>query len=326
MLRGGVAAFVFDFQVRDRCPACESADSQTRYSCAFDRDPIASFLRGRYGIDTASLSAGNYELNECRSCGTMYQAEVGGRELLTELYSHWVGRTRPPEDDPGYKFDVGNPLKSRDGHEIIAASALLGVPVDQMSVLDYGMGWASWARIAAELGCRTFGTDLSDQRMAFAESRGIGTLQDSELGHERFHFINTEQVMEHLTEPRDVAGRLAMALRPGGILKISVPSNFGVEALLRRLKSGQASISHAEIMPVHPLEHVNCFTRDGLGRLGRRFGLVPVMPGILDRYAFLGRRGSLAWTSPKRLAKELVRPWFQFRNPRNVYAWLRKPL
>lgn len=315
----------FDFQVRDRCPACDSTSSRTRYCCSFNDDPIASYLRQRYRIDTAALAEADYQLDECQTCGTIYQAQVGERELLTELYSKWISRTEPPENDPGYVFDVANPLKSRDGHEIMAAASFVDVPLSRMQVLDYGMGWASWSRIAVQLGCNTFGTDLADERIEFARKHGITPLRDTEIGERRFHFINTEQSMEHLTDPASVVKRLAGALQPGGILKISVPSNRGVEPLLKRLNAGQPTVTHAEIMPVHPLEHVNCFTREGLARLGRRFGLKPVTPGMVDRFAFLRRRGSLAWNQPKRLAKELVRPWYQFHNPRNLYVWLRKP-
>ena len=314
---------LLDFVARDTCPACNSANSRTRYSCSFDRDPIASYLSQRYGIDTARLAGANYRLDECLSCGVIYQQQVGDHELLTELYSDWISRTKPPNDDAGYSFDVRHPLQSRDGHEIMSASAFLRVPLGKMNVLDYGMGWASWGRIARALGCKTFGTDLSEDRTEFARSLGITIVEDADLGSGRFDFINTEQVMEHLTEPSQVTQRLAASLRAGGVLKISVPSNRGVEGLLRRLKAGQSSISHGEIMPVHPLEHVNCFTRAGLCRLGQRFGLEPVIPGWLDGYAFLRRRGTLA-IHPKRLAKELIRPWYQFHNPRNLYVWLRK--
>lgn len=315
---------LFGFRLRSSCPACASTQSRLRYRCRFDQDPIAAYLAGRYGVDPRRLAHGEYRLQECLACSTIYQAEVGDNELLTELYSRWVKRTEAPENDPGYAYDMANPEKSRDGHEIIAASSYLGVPLNQMQVLDYGMGWASWSRVAVQLGCRAFGLDLAEDRIAFARKHGITPLADPEIESGRYHFINTEQSMEHLTDPGPVSKRLADALLPGGVLKISVPSNFGVESFLKRLNAGQASVTHSEIMPVHPLEHVNCFTLDGLRQLGRRWGLEPARPGIFDRYAFLGHRGSLDLRRPKRLAKELVRPWYQFRNPRNLYVWLRK--
>ena len=110
----------------------------------------------------------------------------------------------------------------------------------------------------------------------------------------------------------------------GGVLKISVPSAHGVDSLLRRLHEGQATITHREVMPVHPLEHVNCYTLEAITALGRRVGLTPVVPGIRHRYAFLRYSGSLDFRNVKRLAKELIRPWYQYRNARNHYAWLRK--
>jgi SAM-dependent methyltransferase len=278
---------------------------------------MSNFLTGYYRMPIEL--DGEYRVERCGDCRTMFQGEVGDNDLLGALYGTWIKSNRP-EQDPAYCYDVANPRRSRDGHEIMAAAAHLGLPLDQLVTLDFGMGWASWARISAALGCQAYGHDLSEERRAHAERHGVRTDVDGR----QYHFINTEQVMEHVSDPGAVVAQLAGMLRPGGILKISVPSNRGAAATLERLKWGQPTVTHGEIMPILPLEHVTCFTAAGLEQLGQRFGLRPVRPAYRHRYAFLAERGTLDFRDLRRMAKELIRPWYQFHNPRNLYVWLRK--
>ena len=316
----------YRFETRSACPACASSAVRTRYRSRFDAPPLAQLIRDHYSIDPGILSAGEYRLDQCRDCGTFFQVDVGDSALLSILYSRWVPDQEEPEKRyPGYVQDVQRPLLSRDGHELMAASSWLGVPLRELVTLDYGMGWGLWARIAARLGCRSHGTDLAEARMDFARRHGVVALTDEEIERERFHFINTDQLLEHVPDPRELVARLAAALRPGGILKVSVPSQLGVEQLIGRLAEGQDRVSHAEIMPVMPLEHLNCFTPQGLLALGSAAGLECVKPGPFHLYAFLRHRGTLDPSRPVQAARELIRPWYQYWNPANLYIWLRKP-
>jgi SAM-dependent methyltransferase len=306
----------FGFVQREDCPACGEGDP-----CRLFSEPLSCALWAAYLSEYYRQPVrlnGNYTVEECRRCRTMWQREVGNEPLLAAIYGEWV-KPIPPSEDPLYAFDVANPLKSRDGHEILAAAAFLGKRPEEMTTLDYGMGWASWARVAKSLGCRSFGFDLAEERREHARSHGVET----EIEGVEFDFINTEQLIEHVADPATMVGELAARLRPGGVLKISVPAQTGVRPALEKLKKGGEPV-FAEIMPIFPLEHVNCFSAEGLLALAGKFGLEEARPDFRQRFAFLGRRGSLDWSNPKRAAKELVRPFWQWRNPANLYVWLRK--
>jgi len=308
----------FAFQTRNHCPAC-GAMSNTRYRTPFNSPPMSTFIASYYGVDPAPLE-GEYRIEQCGACCTYYQGEVGGPELLEKIYDEWVEQIEDPREISSHAEDVANPRLSRDGHEVMAAASYLGVPLRELKTLDFGMGFALWAILAKQLGCDSYGTDLSKRRMALAQRRGVKTVDT--LG--QYHFINTEQVFEHLTDPAGTMELLSKALLPGGILKVSVPSTRGVDRFCNRMNAGQAEIAEAEILPVHPLEHVNCFTRAGVVALGRRFGLNSVRPGLWHGYAFLRHRGTLSVTRPFKAAKEMVRPVYQWAAPNNLYVWLRK--
>ncbi|NBC36220.1 methyltransferase domain-containing protein [Novosphingobium sp. FSY-8] len=301
---------------RTGCPACGGTAARTLFTAALDGPLLRGYLSAYYARDVAV--AGAYCALECATCATLYQRDVGNGPLLSDLYDQWMPPSRP-EEDAGYRYDVTNPAASRDGHEIMVASAYLGVPLGAMHTLDYGMGWAGWARVARALGCVSHGYDLADSRMAHAAAHGI--LPDNG----RYHFINTEQVMEHIEDPVALVGELAGKLRPGGVLKISVPAQDGVRAELARLAAGGDRVNAAGLMPLHPLEHVNAFSREGLARLGAMHGLALVRPGLATRYAFLRHAGAMDWADLPRVAKEMVRPVWQWVSPRNTYVWLQKP-
>ena len=308
------------FETRSTCPACQSPEVRVRFTSPFDQPPIASFILEYYKIDPSILD-GEYQALQCIRCGSYFQAEVGNAALLDQLYSQWVLQVADPMRDAHYAFDVTHPTKSRDGHEIMTAAAWLGSRVSDLRTLDFGMGWASWARVAQSLGCDSYGHELSEDRIAFAASHGIKPF-DPRLTYD---FINTEQVFEHLTDPLGTAQMLAAVLSPGGILKVSVPSPHGLDRQLDRLRPGQPEVAYDDILPLQPLEHVNCFSLKGLHALARQSGLNFTRPPILRSYRTLLRPGALDPRLPKSALKELARPLYRRLNPRNHHVWLRKP-
>ena len=130
-------------------------------------------------------------------------------------------------------------------------------------------------------------------------------------------------MFEQVPDPSDLLRRLATSLAPGGIVKLSVPSGDRVDDIVRQLNDGSFDGDHGTIMPVHPLEHVNSFVREAIDAMAAGAGLEVVRPGYVHRYAFLRYRGTLNPFRPRSAVRELVRPWYQYRNPSNIYVWLR---
>ena len=206
-----------------------------------------------------------------------FQKWVPDASLNRRIYEDWIGGL---DEEEAIADDVAYPLEFRDGHEILTASAFLGISLGEMRTLDFGMGLAGWARVAKSLGCQSSGTDFAQDRIDAAAGYGIQTVELDNLG--TYHFINTEQVMEHVTELRDVMDRLAAALIPGGILKVSVPNGERADQVVERLRQGTAAGTRNEMMPVDPLEHVNTFNRASILALGGSLGLREVRPGLIS--------------------------------------------
>lgn len=315
----------FGFVERRDCPACGSSRSATAFRSPFDEGAIGRFLRDYYAVDPKLLHAAPYELMRCPDCTLVFQRFAGDDALLGELYGKWINHSYVPELDRQYQAEVSAPLRSRDGHEILIAADVLGMGPEAMTVLDFGMGWGMWARIARQLGCDVYGREIPADRLEYAARHGVRPIDFDELGKPMFDFINTEQVMEHVRDLAATARQLARSLRPNGILKISVPNAEGALRIAGDLRSGRCRGTIDELMPVHPLEHVNSFTRVALSKLAERLGLEIFRPGLALRYAFLKRRGSILLTEPAKAIKELVRPVYQYHNRSNLYVWMRKP-
>jgi 2-polyprenyl-3-methyl-5-hydroxy-6-metoxy-1,4-benzoquinol methylase len=315
----------YGFVERANCPLCGSKAAASVYRNGFDEGAIGRFIASYYPVDPVELAAAPFELMRCPQCSLIYQRFAGDDRLLGELYGKWINDFNLPEADPQYQADVSAPLRSRDGHEIMVAADFLGTAPEKMTVLDFGMGWGLWARIARQLGCASYGQELAEERVAYAKDHGIVPIAAEDLGTPMFDFINTEQVMEHVRDLALTAALLAASLRPGGILKVSVPNAARAMGVVAALRSGRCRGTLDELMLVHPLEHVNSFNRRALIRLAEKLGFNIVRPGFVKRYAFLKRRGSIALADRKKMLKELVRPVYQHHNSRNLYVWMRKP-
>ena len=310
------------FVERKACPLCGSADVDCRYDRAFAESPVSDFLVRYYGANPKRFGPGRYRLDYCAACAFHFQRWVGDSALLEELYGQWIAFEGAPDHDPIYRRDIDAPGWSRDGHEILTIAAFLRKQPSDLRVLDYGMGWALWARIAKAMGCKVAGTELSADRRAFAQGHGIEVLSTDEIGEQRFDFVNTDQLLEHVADPWETCHRLSRVLVPGGILKISVPDGRAAERIIARLKSVPGEVTDAEWMPVQPLEHVNCFTSRSIDQLARRAGLAVVSPTVMQRFAFVTKTPAIP-RRPKQLVKELIRPFYTFRNSTNLYRWLR---
>jgi 2-polyprenyl-3-methyl-5-hydroxy-6-metoxy-1,4-benzoquinol methylase len=314
----------YGFHSRDHCPACAGDDTEQLYAAPFSAGGIGTFCRAYYRIDPERLSA-PYELRRCHTCTLVFQRFSGDRHLLTALYSDWVDNPSDPERDiDTYRVDIAAPLLSRDAHEIMAAAAHLKRPLQTLRTLDYGMGWGLWARMSATLGAQSWGLDISEARQLYARSHGIRTVTDEDLPRAEFDFINLEQLLEHVPEPLPLLQRLGASLAPGGIVKISVPSAERSMSIVRLLRTGAYRGDYQTIMPIQPLEHVNSFTRRAVEEIVACAGLELIRPSLAAQYAFVCRPGAM-WPAPlPKIAKELVRPLWQWRARSNIYVWATK--
>jgi SAM-dependent methyltransferase len=256
---------------RSHCPVCGEFGNPF-LSLPYDTDPIAGYLASFYNgaLDATALTGQHYELIDCASCGLVYQAHIPDAALLDHLYGHAA-----LHDLEKVKAARGLSVRRSYANDIEQCIKYFGGDPAAVEVLDFGSGPGLWLGMAAAYGCRTAGSEMSGVGLRPLIDAGHEAFTPENLPAERFHFVNTEQVVEHLTDPRGTLDRLARALRPGGILRINVPNGTGIRS---RLEDGDWSApkgSPMSLNPVAPLEHLNCFDHGSLQRLGEIVGLRP---------------------------------------------------
>lgn len=301
---------------RDRCPGCQHTAISALYSEPMDSPGITRYMRDHYERRVTRDFAGyDYELARCGHCGLAFQAQVPTPELIEEIYDRWLPATERAVVASRMNLDSYRYLAEQVEFMLRHFRCRPG----ELKALDFGFGWAEWARMALAYGCDVSGCELSQVRIAHAKSLGVRVLDSDRLPDAEFHFINTEQVFEHLLEPGDMLKRLAASLRPGGLVKLSVPNAAKSIRKLLGTKTFSA-LSDDDIMPIAPFEHVNAFTYDSLAALAREAGLAPLRPSLRKLY-----NSSSGWMEPKSALKVLVRPIYRHVYPKSTFAYFMRP-
>jgi len=256
---------------RNRCPVC-AAESKTLYKLSYAHSQLNRYLSDFYGprVEFESLNGEDYKINQCLSCGILFQSRVLNREGQAVLYDKWVDQ----EKSLLKKQEAKAKLFQQYAGQMEIVSRLFNKTPQQIEILEYGMGWGYWCRMANAFGYGVRGLELSPLRIDHARKLGVDVIEDLPEAGPRFDFIFANQIFEHLHNPLEILLELRDRLKPGGVIHIRVPDGRGVAQKLQR--SGWS----ADLDAIHPLEHINCFTRKTLIQMGKQAGLEPMQPPV----------------------------------------------
>lgn len=297
------------FQRRENCPVCQSSDVEMLYECGYADNAIRHYLDQAYavvgaGIEFRYLDDATFTLVACRNCGLAYQESVPNDELMDVLYEQWI--------DPQISFERHeqqiNTLAyyAKYAQEIMQMLAYFKQMPAQLQVLDAGMGWGKWARMAKAFGCEVYGNELSPARIEYAEAHGIKVLSWEEIPSHKFDFINADQVFEHLPNPAESLRHLVQALKPTGIIRIGVPDGYDIKRRLAVMDWTAAKGTKNSLNLVSPLEHINCFNHDALIQLATNANLQLTAIPLTTQIAH-----STNWKLPKEALKNILIPMRQ---------------
>ena len=260
------------FQQRAGCPLCESINNSPLCEIPYHDQRLATFLEHFYQgrVPLESLASGDYRIIACTDCDFIYQDPILNEDGMQALYRNWVDHARSLQK----KQTAKSRLYSQYAGQIHTLSRMFDKRPDQIRVLDFGMGWGYWSRMAQAHGLNVVGYELSAQRVEHARKMGITVIDDLNAVEGDFDFIYANQVFEHLSSPVQTMQALCQRLKPTGFVYIRVPDGRGVTSDLAR--RGWAP----DLDAIHPLEHINCFTRKTLIELGARAGLKPFSPPL----------------------------------------------
>jgi len=269
---------------RKLCPACHNSDVKTIFTASLCDTEFQDYLLKTYQPNDitqhAELCEAPYQLDECLRCGIIFQRFILNDAMMEVLYEEWI----TPEMSLDKEINDTNLVTfSRITQEIMTAFSFLNKPFDELEVLDFGMGWGYWCRVAALLGAQVYGTELSQSRLQFAQKYNIKVLTLDELEHKKFDLINTEQVFEHLPNPLETLRELREMLKPAGIVKISVPNGKFAHKILENDLWKAPANDFQTIKIVAPLQHINCYQQDSLPVMAQQAGLESIQIPLWTR-------------------------------------------
>ena len=262
------------FETRQCCPCCAGEDGALLYDKPFCAPPIREYLEAFYRpqgeVEFGWLEGASFTLIECAACGLIYQKHVANDELMARLYDRWI--------DPEKVFAAIDGQRNAAyfmslAKQIANVVSWFRVVPARLCCLDFGMGWGHWCRVARGFGCEVMGVELSEARIAFAKKAGLQVLDYADLPGRQFDYIHTEQVFEHIPHPFETLAYLKNSLKPGGLLRISVPDGWGIRRRLARERWLAPKGSRDSLNAVAPLEHINCFNYHAIVKLAARAGL-----------------------------------------------------
>jgi SAM-dependent methyltransferase len=196
-----------------------------------------------------------FEHVRCRGCGTLFVSPLPDPSTIAGTYLQ-----------PDYHEDVET-AATRMRQEA-AARARIVADLGVRSLLEVGCGAGYFLEAVGALGIEAEGVDPS-RTGALAQARGLkihrGWLEEFEPGR-TYDAAAMFEVLEHVPEPVQMLRRVRTMLRPGGKLALSTPSFSGLPARLlgRRFPM------------VCPPDHLELFSRTGLGELLSRGGFRPL--------------------------------------------------
>ena len=267
------------FEARGACPVCAAADAQTLCELEFADRRLAAFIDDFYAgrVPLAVLAGASYRVLACNRCGLVYQDPILNDDGMAALYEAWIDAAA----SLAKKQRAPRKLFAKYAGQIQTLARLIARSPGEVRVLDYGMGWGYWARMATAHGYAVEGFEPSPSRRAHARVLGVAVLDRLPRAEPRYDYILASQVLEHVPDPRSCLADLAARLAPDGILHLRVPDGRGVAARLAR--RGWSP----DLDAIHPLEHINCFTRDSLLFAARDAGLDAFDPPLRLQFGSL---------------------------------------
>ncbi|WP_414475471.1 class I SAM-dependent methyltransferase [Microvirga sp. M2] len=254
----------------------------TLFSAPYSDPRLRSLLLSHYrtqGTVSFDLLEGvDYTIQECSECSLIFQKMAPINEMLAVLYDQFIDPKRLKELELS-RLTLENFREI--GRRLSDLFETIGKQPRDIRMLDFGFGYGRWARVAVAMGAEVFATEISPDKIAFAQSIGVKIITQSELPSFRFDVVHTEQVFEHLADPRGVFAELAACLAEGGVFKMAMPKQGRIRKLLRKhgmidwspYEEGYKRREYTDYSTIIPLEHVNSFSLKAVAALARGEGL-----------------------------------------------------
>lgn len=312
---------------RPACPICNSPRHQVLFSSPYTSYPVRNFIESHYGnqggwLNWNKLEGKDFVLCDCLDCGLIYQKYIPNEATLHEIYDVMIG--------PKFLYELELASLTVDNFEKIAGELdvlfrIFWKHPAQTRFLDFGFGYGRWARVAVAMGATVFATEISPEKISYANRIGVTIMDDNALADMQFDIVHAEQVFEHLTFPRQDFKRLAQTLAPQGIMKVAVPPQRNIRRLLKangmidwspgadhwNPRTTRGRSRYSGYVCIEPLEHLNAYSQKAMQSLARENNLKLISQVRRQSVSLTLLSPALTGRSLVQLAKVMLRPVFR---------------
>jgi 2-polyprenyl-3-methyl-5-hydroxy-6-metoxy-1,4-benzoquinol methylase len=181
------------------------------------------YLSPRPTVTTVSRAYATYYTHVVQGESVLHRVK---ERLKNECWSHWLEiDLRPRLQLPRALGWLLGPLKSR-WVEPFEIAELVRLPKGRL--MDVGCGNGHMISVARRLGWHAVGLEIDPIAARVARAQGLDVLEGPyELlaaFTQEFDCIICSHVLEHVHDPKNLLGKLANALKPGGTLLLSLPN------------------------------------------------------------------------------------------------------
>jgi SAM-dependent methyltransferase len=178
------------------------------------------------GPDRLHGTPGTFCVAVCSDCGAGWTLPHASLDQLDSYY---------PPGYHAYTFQDGvSGRAQKAARRVILTGALARQPLRKLadlprgSLLDVGCGRGDLGAAFTRRGWRVSGVDPSPEACAAARAQGVdaraGTLKSAAFAAESFDAAVMSHSLEHIPDPLADLGRIHRALRPGGLILVSLPN------------------------------------------------------------------------------------------------------
>ncbi len=205
----------------------------------------------------------------CNRCGLVYVNPRLKTDLLHDQYHQ-----------PDY-FDYYQAMEQSDKKTFADRLEKVEKLVQPSRLLDIGCARGTFLKVAESRGWQTTGVDISTSAVKHCQDQGLtaycGNLPDLGFEAGSFDFVNMEDSIEHIPDPKEIITEVYRLLKPGGWLLVRTPD---IGSLLARVL-GKRWIQ------IKPREHIYYFSADTLRKLLEPCGFTVSGTESLGRVFFL---------------------------------------
>ena len=266
-----------NFIYRRNCPICLLDNLEIKFCKSLDDPRIHLEEIFKENISPNDTMGAGFNVVLCPRCDFFFVTDVPTDEFYEKLTS--------------FRSKIGAPLLRRQmsqgihyfanyGLEAEKISVLLNLKPYDINVLEFGSGNGHWLLMAKAYGYNVCGIEIREDRIDFSKKNGLLIFHSiEELGGQKFDFVRSDLVFEHLVDPLFHLHALVKCLKPNGIIQIGVPEGDKIRKVLPTLNEKPNKL-------ITPFGHINCFTHKSLVALAKKAGLTLVSTNKLRMLYF----------------------------------------